>query len=128
MPTIWNFSAYRRSTLKWMHRALLDRLRDFLIKLGRVFCFVGSEYPLQVGGQDFALHHITGPVHGCPGAARAGHVGAMGESLELLVVLASVPAFRSSPRTASLICLTAPVIRRDDQGVLRPARIVLRDR
>ena len=38
-----------------LHRALLDRLRDFLIELGRDFCFVGSEYPLQVGGQDFAL-------------------------------------------------------------------------
>ena len=38
-----------------LHRALLDRLREFLIELGRDFCFVGSEYPLQVGGQDFAL-------------------------------------------------------------------------
>ncbi|WP_260705681.1 PDDEXK nuclease domain-containing protein [Edaphobacter flagellatus] len=38
-----------------LHRALLDRLKDFLIELGRDFCFVGSEYPLQVGGQDFAL-------------------------------------------------------------------------
>jgi hypothetical protein len=26
-----------------------------VIELGRDFCFVGSEYPLQVGGQDFAL-------------------------------------------------------------------------
>lgn len=38
-----------------LHRALLDKLKDFLIELGRDFCFVGSEYPLQVGGQDFAL-------------------------------------------------------------------------
>lgn len=38
-----------------LHRALLDKLREFLIELGRDFCFVGSEYPLQVGGQDFAL-------------------------------------------------------------------------
>ena len=37
------------------HRALLLKLRDFLIELGRDFCFVGSEYPLQVGGRDFAL-------------------------------------------------------------------------
>lgn len=35
--------------------ALLDKLKDFLIELGRDFCFLGSEYPLQVGGQDFAL-------------------------------------------------------------------------
>lgn len=38
-----------------LHRGLLLRLRDFLIELGRDFCFVGSEYPLQVGGRDFAL-------------------------------------------------------------------------
>ncbi|MEX5501952.1 PDDEXK nuclease domain-containing protein [Pseudomonas syringae] len=38
-----------------LHGGLLKRLRDFLIELGRDFCFVGSEYALQVGGQDFAL-------------------------------------------------------------------------
>ncbi len=38
-----------------LHHGLLLRLRDFLIELGRDFCFVGSEYPLQVGGRDFAL-------------------------------------------------------------------------
>ena len=30
-------------------------MKDFLIELGRHFCFVGSEYPLQVGDRDFAL-------------------------------------------------------------------------
>ncbi|MBP8168961.1 MAG: DUF1016 family protein [Azonexus sp.] len=38
-----------------LQRGLLRRLKDFLIELGRDFCFVGSEYPLQVGGRDFAL-------------------------------------------------------------------------
>jgi predicted nuclease of restriction endonuclease-like (RecB) superfamily len=38
-----------------LHRALLLKLKDFLIELGRDFCFVGSQYPLQVGGRDFAL-------------------------------------------------------------------------
>lgn len=38
-----------------LHRGLLHRLKEFLIELGRDFCFVGSEYPLQVGGRDFAL-------------------------------------------------------------------------
>lgn len=38
-----------------LHRGLLAQLKDFLIELGRDFCFVGSEYPLQVGGRDFAL-------------------------------------------------------------------------
>lgn len=38
-----------------LHQGLLARLKEFLIELGRDFCFVGSEYPLQVGGRDFAL-------------------------------------------------------------------------
>ncbi|MCU1751066.1 YhcG family protein [Pseudomonas sp. 6D_7.1_Bac1] len=38
-----------------LHGGLLRRLRDFLIELGRDFCFIGSQYPLQVGGRDFAL-------------------------------------------------------------------------
>ena len=38
-----------------LHGGLLGQLRNFLIELGRDFCFVGSEFPLQVGGRDFAL-------------------------------------------------------------------------
>jgi predicted nuclease of restriction endonuclease-like (RecB) superfamily len=38
-----------------LHRGLLRKLRDFLIELGRDFCFVGSEYPVQVGQRDFAI-------------------------------------------------------------------------
>ena len=38
-----------------LHRGLLLKLKDFLIELGRDFCFVGSEFPIQVGGRDFAL-------------------------------------------------------------------------
>jgi predicted nuclease of restriction endonuclease-like (RecB) superfamily len=38
-----------------LQRGLLAQLRRFLLELGRDFCFVGSEYPLQVGKQDFAL-------------------------------------------------------------------------
>jgi len=38
-----------------LHRGLVRRLKDFLIELGRDFCFVGSEYPVQVGNRDFAL-------------------------------------------------------------------------
>ena len=38
-----------------LHRALLRQLRDFITEMGRDFCFVGSEYPLQVGKRDFAL-------------------------------------------------------------------------
>jgi len=38
-----------------LHRSLLMNLGRFLTELGRDFCYVGSEYPVQVGGQDFAL-------------------------------------------------------------------------
>jgi predicted nuclease of restriction endonuclease-like (RecB) superfamily len=38
-----------------LHQGLLLRLKEFLIELGRDFCFVGSEFPLQVGNRDFAL-------------------------------------------------------------------------
>ncbi len=38
-----------------LHTALLRNLGRFITELGRDFCFVGSEHPIQVGGQDFAL-------------------------------------------------------------------------
>lgn len=38
-----------------LHRGLLGQLQNFLIELGRDFCFVGTEFPVQVGGRDFAL-------------------------------------------------------------------------
>ncbi len=38
-----------------LHGALLRNLGRFLTELGRDFCFIGSEYPLQVGVQDFSL-------------------------------------------------------------------------
>jgi predicted nuclease of restriction endonuclease-like (RecB) superfamily len=38
-----------------LHQALVRNLGRFLTELGRDFCYVGSEYPVQVGGQDFAL-------------------------------------------------------------------------
>ena len=38
-----------------LHLGLLGRLKEFLTELGNDFCFVGSEYPLQVGDRDFAV-------------------------------------------------------------------------
>lgn len=38
-----------------LHQGLLGKLKQFLLELGRDFCFVGSEFPVQVGKQDFAL-------------------------------------------------------------------------
>ena len=31
-----------------LHRGLLRKLKEFLIELGRDFCFIGSEYPIQL--------------------------------------------------------------------------------
>ena len=38
-----------------LHRGLINNLGRFITELGRDFCYIGSEHPLQVGGQDFAL-------------------------------------------------------------------------
>jgi predicted nuclease of restriction endonuclease-like (RecB) superfamily len=38
---------------------LLDKLKNFLIEVGRDFFFVGSEYLLQVGDRDFALDLLS---------------------------------------------------------------------
>jgi predicted nuclease of restriction endonuclease-like (RecB) superfamily len=38
-----------------LQHGLLQKLKAFLIELGRDFCFVGAEFPVQVGGRDFAL-------------------------------------------------------------------------
>jgi predicted nuclease of restriction endonuclease-like (RecB) superfamily len=38
-----------------LHQSLLRNLRRFLTEMGRDFCFIGSEVPLQVGNRDFAL-------------------------------------------------------------------------
>lgn len=49
-----------------LHQGLLLKLKEFLIELGRDFCFVGSEYPLQVGGRDFALDRDERKTHENP--------------------------------------------------------------
>ena len=36
-----------------LERALLGRMRDLLLELGKGFAFVGSQHHLEVGGQDF---------------------------------------------------------------------------
>src|SRR5262249_31581126 len=38
-----------------LQRALIEQLKHFLLELGRDFCFIGTEYPVQVGGRDFAI-------------------------------------------------------------------------
>ncbi len=38
-----------------LHGALLRNLGRFITEIGRDFCFAGSQYPVQVGNQDFAI-------------------------------------------------------------------------
>ena len=38
-----------------LEKALLDRIRSFLLELGVGFAFVGSQYHLEVGGDDFYI-------------------------------------------------------------------------
>jgi predicted nuclease of restriction endonuclease-like (RecB) superfamily len=40
---------------KDLQRGLIAHLKDFLLELGRDFCFVGSEFPLKVGAKDFFI-------------------------------------------------------------------------
>ena len=51
-----------------LHQGLLNRLKEFLTEVGRDFCFVGSNYPVQVGNQDFEIdlllfHREIGRAH-----------------------------------------------------------------
>lgn len=38
-----------------LERALVERIRDFLLELGTGFSFVGSQYPMEVSGQEYRL-------------------------------------------------------------------------
>jgi len=38
-----------------LERALIEHLRDFLLELGVDFAFVGSQYPLEVGSEEFRI-------------------------------------------------------------------------
>lgn len=38
-----------------LERALVERIRDFLLELGAGFSFVGSQYPIEVSGQEYRL-------------------------------------------------------------------------
>jgi predicted nuclease of restriction endonuclease-like (RecB) superfamily len=44
-----------RHSEKDLQRGLIAHLKDFLLELGRDFCFVGSEFPLKVGAKDFYI-------------------------------------------------------------------------
>ncbi len=47
MPDVFYESDFRRALVKGM--------RDFIFELGKDFSFVGEEYPIQVGGEDYRI-------------------------------------------------------------------------
>jgi YhcG PDDEXK nuclease domain len=38
-----------------LERGLIDHLRDLILELGKAFAFVGNQYHLEIGGQDYFL-------------------------------------------------------------------------
>ena len=53
-PYIFDFlSLSENAKERDLEAALLLKIRDFLLELGQGFAFMGSQYPLEVGGQDF---------------------------------------------------------------------------
>jgi len=38
-----------------LERSLIEHVRDFILELGKGFAFVGSQYHLEIGGQDYFL-------------------------------------------------------------------------
>ena len=48
-------SLTRKAKEQDLERALVERIRDFLLELGVGFAFVGNQYPLVVSGQEYRL-------------------------------------------------------------------------
>lgn len=55
-PYVFDFLQLGKKTKeRELQRALLERLKDFLLELGAGFAFLGSEYCLEVDGRDFRV-------------------------------------------------------------------------
>ena len=55
-PYVFDFLALRQDvTERDLESALADHIQRFLLELGVGFAFVGRQYPLEVGGEDFYL-------------------------------------------------------------------------
>lgn len=46
-----------------LERALIDHLRDFILELGKGFAFVGNQYHLEIGGQDYFIDLLFYHLH-----------------------------------------------------------------
>lgn len=55
-PYVFDFlSLGQEAQEREIEKALVEKLRDFLLELGAGFAFLGSQYHLEVGGQDFYI-------------------------------------------------------------------------
>jgi len=46
-----------------LERGLMDHLRDFILELGKGFAFVGNQYHLEIGGQDYFIDLLFYHLH-----------------------------------------------------------------
>jgi predicted nuclease of restriction endonuclease-like (RecB) superfamily len=46
-----------------LERGLIDHLRDFILELGKGFAFVGNQYHLEIGGQDYFIDLLFYHLH-----------------------------------------------------------------
>ncbi|MBM4049766.1 MAG: DUF1016 domain-containing protein [Planctomycetes bacterium] len=56
-PYVFDFIALEATAKETqIERALIARLRDFLLELGKGFAFLGSQYRIEVGGEEFFIN------------------------------------------------------------------------
>ncbi len=63
-PYHFDFLTVRRDVQeRELEKALVERMREFLIELGVGFAFMGSQYHLEVGGEDYYIDLLFYHVH-----------------------------------------------------------------
>jgi predicted nuclease of restriction endonuclease-like (RecB) superfamily len=67
-----------------MERGLIEHLREFLLELGVGFAFVGSQYHLEVGGEDFYLDLLCCTTHENRRAANHIRKSVQNEKIDIL--------------------------------------------
>jgi len=114
-----------------LHQGLLRKLKSFLVELGRNFCFVGSEFPVQVGNRDFALDllffhrglNCLVAIELKVGRFEPEYLGKLGFYLEALD--RDVKKFHENPAIGVLLCASkdAEVVEYALSRTLSPAMI-----
>jgi len=44
-----------KHTEKHLHKAIVEHMKEFILEMGKDFIFMGSEYPIQVGGETYHI-------------------------------------------------------------------------